>query len=67
MLQHLTKTTAVTAERVRGESGMATAEYAVGTVTACGFAGMLYTLLTSDFGQSLLQNIFDKVTSSLPF
>ncbi|MDQ3484993.1 MAG: DUF4244 domain-containing protein, partial [Actinomycetota bacterium] len=38
----------------RSEDGMNTAEYAVGTVGACGFATILYKLLTSDFGQNLL-------------
>ncbi len=49
------------------ESGMTTAEYAVGTVSACGFGGLLYELLTSSFGQNLLQGIFDKITGLLPF
>ncbi len=51
----------------RTEEGMNTAEYAVGTVGACGFATILYKLLTSDFGQSLVTSIFDKVLSVLPF
>lgn len=49
------------------EQGMSTAEYAVGTVSACGFAGILYKILTSDFGQSLLENLLDKVMGILPF
>jgi hypothetical protein len=52
---------------VRDEAGMNTAEYAVGTVGACGFAGLLYQLLTSDFGRELLQGLFDKVLTLLPF
>ncbi|WP_035802473.1 DUF4244 domain-containing protein [Kitasatospora mediocidica] len=34
--------------RVAGgvDSGMSTAEYAVGTVAACGFAALLYKVLT---------------------
>lgn len=51
----------------RTEDGMNTAEYAVGTVGACGFATVLYKLLTSDFGQTLVTSIFDKVLSVLPF
>ncbi len=51
----------------RDEAGMSTAEYAVGTVGACGFAGLLYQLLTSDFGRNLLQGLFDKVLGLLPF
>ena len=34
---------------------MATAEYAVATVAACGFAGVLYKLITSDLVMSLLK------------
>lgn len=49
------------------EDGMTTAEYAVGTVGACGFGGILYELLTSDFGQTILTGLFDKVTDLLPF
>ncbi len=51
----------------RTEEGMNTAEYAVGTVGACGFATMLYKLLTSDFGEHLLTSVFDKVLTLLPF
>ena len=39
----------------RPEAGMATAEYAVATVAACGFAGVLYKLITSDLVMSLLK------------
>jgi hypothetical protein len=62
-MHHLAPTT----ETLSDEAGMTTAEYCVGTVSACGFGGLLYTLLTSDFGTGLLENIFDKVTSLLPF
>ena len=51
-------------ERSRNELGMSTAEYAVGTVGACGFGGLLYELLTSDWAQSLLQSIFEKALST---
>lgn len=44
--------------RVPGrEAGMTTAEYAVGTVAACGFGGVLYKLLTSDAVVKLLTDI----------
>ncbi|MCW2543833.1 MAG: hypothetical protein JWM40_1385 [Frankiales bacterium] len=39
----------------RSDAGMATAEYAVATVAACGFAGVLYKLITSDLVMSLLK------------
>jgi hypothetical protein len=60
--------TAVIARRSSwAEHGMTTAEYAVGTVSACSFAGLLFKLLTSSFGQSLLEGLLSKITSLLPF
>lgn len=44
----------------RGDDGMTTAEYAVGTVTACGFGGVLYKLLTSDAVQTLLKGLIER-------
>ena len=32
--------------RLRGDAGMSTAEYAVGTVAACAFAAVLYRVVT---------------------
>ena len=37
--------------------GMTTAEYAVGTVAACGFGGVLYKVLTRDAVLRLLSDI----------
>lgn len=45
--------------RFRQDEGMATAEYAVGTVAACGFAGTLIELLSSDWVQELLKSVID--------
>lgn len=42
------------------EAGMATAEYAVATVAACGFGGILYTLLRSDTVLGLLTSTITK-------
>jgi len=39
------------------DEGMTTAEYAVGTVAACGFGGLLLELLTSDGILSLLGDV----------
>jgi hypothetical protein len=64
---HFMITTISSPLSIRTEDGMNTAEYAVGTVGACGFAGILYKLLTSDWGQTMLQSIFDKVLTVLPF
>ena len=33
--------------RTSDDAGMTTAEYAVGTVAACGFGGILYKVITS--------------------
>lgn len=51
---------AVTGRCPRGEAGMTTAEYAVGTVAACGFSGILYKLLTGDAVQSLLKQLIER-------
>ena len=42
------------------DAGMTTAEYAVGTVAACGFGGILYKLLTSDRVTSMLRDILER-------
>ena len=34
-------------QALRGDEGMTTAEYAVGTVAACSFGGVLYQVITS--------------------
>lgn len=44
--------------RLGDESGMTTAEYAVGTIATCGMGGLLFKLLTSDTVLSLLTNLF---------
>ena len=47
-------------DRLRGDEGMTTAEYAVGTVAACGFGGILYKLLTSDSIVKMLKDILER-------
>lgn len=47
--------------RPRGEIGITTAEYAVGTAAGAGLAGLLYTLLTGGFGVSMLKSFFKHV------
>ena len=62
-----------TAERLRGglrsrhrarrscdDAGMTTAEYAVGTVAACGFGGILYKVLTSPEVVQLLRDVITR-------
>ena len=50
------------AVRARGEAGMSTAEYAVGTVAACAFAAVLYRVVT---GGSIVKGLTDLVESAL--
>ncbi|HET7328667.1 MAG TPA: DUF4244 domain-containing protein [Nocardioidaceae bacterium] len=45
--------------RIRDEQGMTTAEYAVGTVASCGFAGLLIKLLSEPWVGDLLKGLFD--------
>ena len=50
------------ARRLRAgrEQGMTTAEYAVGTVAACGFGGILYKILTSPEVVQLLKDVITR-------
>ena len=48
--------------RSRGDLGMTTAEYAIGTVAACGFGSILYKILTSS---TVLHVLEDLITSAL--
>ena len=50
---------------LRGEEGITTAEYAVGTAAGAGLAGLLYKLLTGGFGDKLLKTLFDHVLGLL--
>ena len=48
----------------RDETGMTTAEYAVGTVGACGIAGVLMTLVESEWFGDLIKSIFEFVLTA---
>ncbi|SDK32009.1 Protein of unknown function [Actinopolyspora mzabensis] len=48
---------------LRGESGMSTAEYAIGTLTAAAFASVLYMLVTSDFVTEALTSLLRQALS----
>ena len=50
--------------RMRGDAGMSTAEYAMGTVAAVGFAGALLNVLTSGAVANLLTGIITRALSS---
>ena len=51
---------AIRALRAKGDAGMTTAEYAVGTVAACGFGTLLYKILTSGTVLHLLEDIISR-------
>ena len=42
------------------EAGMSTAEYAIGTVAACGFGAVLFKLLTSEGVLGILRDVITK-------
>jgi hypothetical protein len=46
--------------RLRGDDGMNTAEYAVGTLAAVAFAGILLKVLTSDRVQAALTALVER-------
>ncbi len=58
-----TKTGRLALRMTRSEVGSVTAEYAVATVAACGFAGVLYKLLTSPIVLELVTSLFKKALS----
>ncbi|RII13072.1 hypothetical protein DSC45_24795 [Streptomyces sp. YIM 130001] len=43
-----------------GDAGMITSEYALGTVAACGFAAVLYRVVTSDTVKGALEAVIGK-------
>lgn len=47
-----------------GDRGMSTAEYAVGTIAACGFAAVLYKVVTSGAVSAELQQLIEKALSA---
>ncbi len=47
----------------RGDAGMSTAEYAVGTIAAAALAAVLYQVLTSDTVVSLLRGTIEQAFS----
>ncbi|GAA3362896.1 hypothetical protein GCM10017744_055430 [Streptomyces antimycoticus] len=48
------------AARAQAEAGMATAEYAMGTIAACGFAAVLYKVVTSGTVSGALQSVIGR-------
>ena len=52
---------------VRDETGTTTAEYTVVTGAACGFGALLFKLLTSEWGQKMLETAFRSILKLLGF
>lgn len=55
--------TAKVVARIKNESGLTTAEYAVGTVAVAGLGGVLVKLLTSDAVRDLIWKLISGVLS----
>lgn len=51
--------------RAGSDTGITTAEYAVGTAAGAGLAGLLYKLLSGGFGDQMLRSLFDHVLGLL--
>lgn len=51
---------ALRALRSGADAGMTTAEYAVGTVAACGFAALLFKILTSSSVLHLVEDLISR-------
>ncbi len=46
--------------RMRSDAGMSTAEYAVGTIAACAFAGLLFKIVSSPDVRKMLSDIINR-------
>jgi hypothetical protein len=51
----------------RGERGMTTSEYAVGTLGACTIGGVLVKIGQSEWFGDLVKDLLDKIPSIVPF
>ncbi len=49
---------------LRGDEGMSTAEYAIGTVAAAAFASLLYTVVTGDSVTTSLTSLIERALES---
>ena len=64
-LLHLGHLVRCRTDRHRADAGMTTAEYAVGTVAACGFAALLYKVVTSGAVSSALSAMITRALSAV--
>ncbi len=51
-------------KKLRGDTGAATAEYAIATLAAVGFAGLLVAILRSDEVRALLLGIVQRALNA---
>ncbi|WP_332644693.1 DUF4244 domain-containing protein [Aeromicrobium sp.] len=56
-----------TAQRLRTERGMTTAEYTVGTLGACTIGGVLVKIGQSEWFGDLVKDLINKIPDILPF
>jgi len=54
-----------TTSRYSSQAGTTTAEYAIGTLAACGFAALLYKIVTGGSVAALLSGIIHKALGSV--
>ncbi len=54
------------ASRSRDDAGMSTAEYAIGTLAACGFAGVLWVVVHSGAVHGLIQGVIERALNLAP-
>ena len=60
MLARPVRTARTRTQALQDDAGMATAEYAVATVAACGFSGILYKVITSPEILGLITGVISK-------
>lgn len=66
-MRQTTQTVRAVVRRTRAgarDAGMSTAEYAVGTVAACGFGGVLYKVVTSGTVASALSGLIHRALNT---
>lgn len=51
-------------QELTSDAGMSTAEYAVGTIAACGFAAVLYKIVTSGSVSAEMQQLIERALSA---
>jgi hypothetical protein len=54
----------VRTRRMRGDAGMATSEYAMGTIAAVAFAAVLYKVVNSEAVSAALQSVIGKALNA---